>query len=87
MILRNGVVAWVIIPSKYVREAAKNFEKHVKDKFPDKNTLPSRAGNSFVMGYETVMDTLKALDPAEEFYFNPLLALCAGWLKLVRLIL
>ena len=40
MTLRNGVVAWGMITSKYVREAAKNCAKHVKDNFPGKYTLP-----------------------------------------------
>ena len=87
MKLRNSVVAWGMSPSKYVREAAKNCANHVNDNFPGKYNLPACTENPFVMGYESVMHTSKALDPDEAYYFNPLLALCSGCLKLVGLIL
>ena len=41
--LRNGVVDWLMSPSKYVHEAANNCAKHVKDNFPDKYNFPARA--------------------------------------------
>ena len=43
MTLRNGVIAWVMSPLKYVREAANNCAKHVKDKFPGKYYFPGSA--------------------------------------------
>ena len=73
MTLRNDVVAWLIIPLKYVREAANNCAKHVKDNFPGKYTLPDHAENPFVIGYEAVMDTSKALYPAEAYYFQSII--------------
>ena len=73
MTLRNGLVAWGIIPSKYVREATKNGAKHVKDNFPGKYTLSACAEKPFVMGYEAVMDTSKALDPDEASYFRSII--------------
>ena len=36
MALRNGVFAWVMSPSKYVREAANICAKHIKDNFRGK---------------------------------------------------
>ena len=55
MKLRNGVVAWGIIPSKYVHETAKDCAKHIKDNFPGKYNLPDRSENPLFMGYESVM--------------------------------
>ena len=55
MTLRNGVVPWGKSPSKYMCEAAKNFEKHVKNNFPGKYNFPACAENPFGMGYEAVM--------------------------------
>ena len=63
--LINGVLAWVMSSLKYVYEAANNCAKHVKDNPPGKYTLSDRAENSFVMGYETVMDMTKEF-PARE---------------------
>ena len=75
MTLKNGVVAWGMSPSKYVREAAKNCAKHVKDNFPGKYTLPASTGNTFIMGYEYVMNTSKALDTAQESYYQSIIGL------------
>ena len=68
--LRSGVVAWGISTSKYVREAANNCAKHVKDNFPGKYIFPDRVKNPFIVGCEAVMDTSKSLDPAELSYFQ-----------------
>ena len=70
MKLRNDVAAWGMSPSKYVREAANNSAKHVKDNSPGNYTLLTPAENPFVMGYEAVMYAYKALDPAEASHFQ-----------------
>ena len=62
-------------PSKYVREAARNCAKHVKDNFPGKYIFPARAENHFVMGYEPVMNMTNALDPAEAYYFQSVIGI------------
>ena len=56
--------------SKFVCEATKNCAKRVKDTFPGKYTLLGRSENPFRMGYGAIMDTSKALDWAEAFYFQ-----------------
>ena len=53
-----------------MREAAKNFAQHDKYNFPGKYSLPARAENPFVIGYEAVIDMSKALDPSESSYFQ-----------------
>ena len=75
IILRNGLVALGMSPSKYVCEAAKNCAKCVKDNFPGKYNLPARAGNPFFVGYEAVMDTSKALDLDEASYFQSIIGI------------
>ena len=72
-------------PSKYVREAAKNCANHVKDNFPGKYTLPDRAENSFVMGYEAVMDTSKALDLADASYFKSIIGVMCWMVEIGRI--
>ena len=62
-------------PSKYVCEADNNFAKHVKDNFPGKYTPPARSENPFVMGHEAVMNTSKAMDPAEAYYFQSIIGI------------
>ena len=90
-ILANAIDKWCSrLENEYLELCARSSlicTKHVRDKFPCKYTLPDRAENPFVMEYKAVMDTSKALDPAEAYYFNPLLALCAVWLKPVWFIL
>ena len=85
MTLINGVVAWVIIPLKYVREAAKNFAKHVKDNFRRKYTFPARAEYPFDMGYEAVMDTSKSLDPSEASYFRSIIGIMRWMVEIGRI--
>ena len=53
-----------MIPSKYVRESAKNCANYIKDNFPSNYTFPARSQNPFVVGYEDVMYTSKILDPS-----------------------
>ena len=85
MTLRNGVIASVMSPSKYVHEASNNCVKHVKDNFPGKYTLPDCAENSFVMGYEAVMDMSKALDPDEASYFQSIIGVMQWMVEIGRI--
>ena len=83
--LRNCVVAWVMSPSKYVRESAKNCTKYVKDNFPGNYTLPARSENPFVMEHEAVMDTCKALDLAEASYFQSIIGIMRWMVEIGRI--
>ena len=61
----NGVWYWKMSPSKYVREACKNFKDNLSNNFDDKYKLPKQAPNPFVMGYESELDTSTLCDPEE----------------------
>ena len=74
-----------MIPLKYVREAAKNCAKHVKDNFPGKYTFPARAEYPFDMGYEAVMDTSKSLDPSEASYFRSIIGIMRWMVEIGRI--
>ena len=80
IILRNGVIAWVMSPLKYVREAANNCAKHVKDNPPGKYTLPDRAETPLSWGMNLLWTCPKPWIRLMHLILNPLLALCAGWL-------
>ena len=71
--------------SKHVCEAAKNCAKHVKDNFPGKFTFPACSENPFFMGYEAVMDTYKALDPSEAYYFQSIIGVMRWMVEIVRI--
>ena len=85
MKLINVVVAWVMIPSKYVREAANNCAKHVKDNFPGKYTCPARAENPFVIGYEAVINMSESLDLAKASYFQSIIGIMSWMVKIGRI--
>ena len=85
MTLRNVVVAWGMIPSKYVCEAAKNCAKRVKNNFPGEYNLPARSGNPFAVGYESVMDTSKALDTSEASYFQSIIGVMCWMVEIGRI--
>ena len=46
----NGMLAWKMSPSKYVREACKNCKDHLINNFDDKYKLPKQSPNPFVIG-------------------------------------
>ena len=72
-------------PSEYMCEAARNCAKHVKYNFPVNYTLPDCAENPFVVGYEAVMDTSKALDTAEAYYFQSIIGVMQQTVEIGRI--
>ena len=66
----NGVWSWTMSPSKYVREACKNFKDNLSNNFDDKYKLTKQAPNPFFMGYEAELDTSTLCDPEEASYFQ-----------------
>ena len=83
--LINNVGAWGMIPLKCVREADKIFAKHVKDNFLGNYTLSARSENLFFMGHEAFMDTYKALNPAEEYYFQSIIGVMRWMIEIGRI--
>ena len=61
--LDNGVMAWSLSPSKYVQEAVRNCEKHVKENLLVHFELMKYAPNPFPIGYESEMDVSRELNP------------------------
>ncbi len=50
--MSNGVYAWGMSPTKYIKEAISNCEKHLKTNYDSRYAMPTQAANPFVMGYE-----------------------------------
>ncbi len=65
----NGVWAWGISPSKYVREAVKNCKDYVSEHLPPQYKLPNLAPNPFLTKYESGIDISPELDPDLASYF------------------
>ncbi len=61
--LDNDVHAWSLSPSKYVQEAVRTREKHLKENFDGTYELTKSAPNPFPLGYEPKMDTAPVLNP------------------------
>jgi hypothetical protein len=66
--LANDVVAWSISPSKYVQEAVRNCENHVKENFSVDFQLLKYAPNPFSINYEPEIDVSRELTPDEASY-------------------
>jgi hypothetical protein len=73
--MSNGVWAWGMSPSKYIKEAASNCKKHLKLNYDGRYILPTQAANPFVMGYEPKLDESLALDPDQALYFQSIIGM------------
>ena len=60
VILNDGVIAWGMSSSKYVREAIANVERYLQDKMQDKK-LKKKATGPWPPGYEAELDTSEEL--------------------------
>lgn len=81
----NGVWAWAMSPSKYVREAVRNSVKHLKENYDQKYSLPKHCPNPFVMGYEPELDTSKPLNPDEASYFQSIIGVLRWIVEIGRI--
>ena len=82
--LPNGVLAWSMSPSKYVKEAVQNCKKHLDENFDGKYKLPKRADNPFVIGYEPSLDVSPLLTPDEASYYNTMIGVLRWIVELGR---
>ena len=73
MDLENGVEAWGMSPSKYVKESVNNCKRYPKEQLNGKYNLPNRSENPFSCGYESGMDVSAPLDPSEASYFQSII--------------
>jgi hypothetical protein len=71
--LPNGMWAWALSPSKYVNQAVKNCETHLKDNYDGKYSLPQKVENPFRMNYEPELDNPMPLDSYTASYFQTLI--------------
>ncbi len=82
MQMSNGVWAWGMSPTKYIKEAVSNCEKHLKSNYGSWYVLPTKAANPFVMGYEPELDETPALDPVRASYFQSIIRVVDGCVRL-----
>ncbi|KAL7525384.1 hypothetical protein ACHAXR_000985, partial [Thalassiosira sp. AJA248-18] len=78
--LANDVAAWSMSPSKYVQEAVRNCEKHVKENFTAEFELLKYAPDPFPIGYEPEMDVSRELTPDEASYFQTIIIGVMRWM-------
>jgi hypothetical protein len=71
--MSNGVYAWGMSPTKYIKEAVFNCKKHLKSNYDGWYVLPTQAANPFVMEYEPELDETPALDPDRTTYFQSII--------------
>ena len=82
--LANDVIAWSISPSKYVQEAVRNCENHVKENFATDFQLLKYAPNPFPIGYEPELDISRELTPDEASYFQTIIGVMRWMVELGR---
>ncbi len=83
--LPNGVTAWALSPSKYVNQAVRNCEKHLKTHFDGRFSLPKRADNPFSMTYEPELDDSTPLDPDAASYFQTTIGVMRWMVEIGRI--
>jgi hypothetical protein len=71
--MSNGVLAWGMSPTKYIKEAVSNCKKHLKLNYGSRYVLPTQVANPFAMGYEPELDETPALDPEQALYFQSII--------------
>ena len=85
MQLNNGVWAWGMSPSKYIKEAVSNCKKHLKENYDGRYTLPTQAANPFLMGYEPELDETPALDPDRATYYQSIIGIMRWMCEIGRI--
>jgi hypothetical protein len=83
--LNNGVWAWGMSPSKYIKEAVSNCEKHLQHNYDGRYTLPTQAANPFLMGYEPEIDETPALDPERATYYQSIIGIMRWMCEIGRI--
>ena len=75
MNLPNGVWCWGMSPSKYVQEAVRNFETHLKEHCNGKYSIFKDSVNPFAYNYEPEVDVYEPLDPDMASYYQSLIGI------------
>jgi hypothetical protein len=71
--MNNGVLAWGMSLSKYIKEAVSKCEKHLKLNYDGRYALPTKAANPFVMEYEPELNETPALEPDRALYYQSII--------------
>ena len=85
MALPNCIMAWSLIPSKYVQEAVKNVEAYVNDKLGELWKIPKMVVKPFPIGYEPTEDVKPELDPELDSYHQSIIGILRWMVKLGRI--
>ncbi|KAL7526268.1 LOW QUALITY PROTEIN: hypothetical protein ACHAXR_003858, partial [Thalassiosira sp. AJA248-18] len=81
----NGVWAWAMSPSKYVREAVTNCKKHLAESYDGRYTIPKSAPNPFVYEYDPDLDTSAPCDPDQASYYMSIIGVLRWIVELGRI--
>jgi hypothetical protein len=68
VVLSNGVHAWMISPTKYIREAINNVERHLEREYGSK--LPKRVSGPLPTNYRPEVDITPELNAEELSYYQ-----------------
>ena len=79
--LSNGVWAWGQSPSKYVQEAVRNVEAHLKK---TGKSLTKRVYGPFPTGYSAELDTSPELEPEQASYYQSQIGILRWMVELGR---
>jgi hypothetical protein len=82
--LDNNVWAWSLSPSKYVEQAVKNCQQHLRDKLNAKYRVPAKADNPFPVEYKPELDTSDPLDPECSSFYQHLIGVMRWMVELGR---
>jgi hypothetical protein len=80
--LPNGVMVWVLSPSKYVVQAVKNCQLHLTEKLAGRYSIPARADNPFPVDYDPSTDLSDILDPGCSSFYQHLIGVMRWIVKL-----
>ena len=83
--LENGVWCWTLSPSKYVQEAVRNCENHLKENYDGAFTMYKVAPNPFETGYDPDTDVSELLTPDQASYYNSIIGVMRWMIELGRI--
>ena len=73
MTLINDVCCWSMILSKYIQEAVKKCDIHIKEHYDSKYDLLKEAANPFAYHYKPEVDVSEPLDVDMASYYQSII--------------
>ena len=80
--MSNNVWCWSLSPSKYVQEAVRNCQNHLKENYSGEYKLIANAPNPFPLVYEPEMYVSPLLLPDEASYYHNIIGVMRWMVKL-----